>query len=372
MKEIRDIVRRYEEWQAQGHNMVLATVVRVDGSAYRKPGARMLVCSDGNYEGGISGGCLDGDAIKKAMAVLDSGQPMLYTYDNMEEDDMTDKARVGCNGIVYVLMERLSDTEPDSHIAMLKYAAGTRKPHVLITDFDPSARRQKTSKRHYLFDELGLVFPQSHDLSPALSEVSMTTFLAKKNRLVSLSESSGQSNLFCEYLGPSVRMVVAGSGRDVKPLLSMAGVLGWETVLVDDKAATKLAGLGLAGCQVVPAKPREVLKKINPDENTVFVLMTHNYGYDKELLYELCSLGVRHVSLLGPGKKFEKILIELGAEGRPLSSKQISMVCCPAGLNIGATSPEEIALSIIAEIKSVMGHGTGMPLTGKAARKVHG
>lgn len=366
MKEIDAIIRKYDEWASAGKNMALATVVQVDGSSYRRPGARMLVCDDGSHIGAVSGGCLDSDVIKKALAVMDSGQPMLYTYDNMEEDELTDRARVGCNGVVYVLIEGLSGPENDHHIAMLRHAANHRKPFVLVTSFNPSVRRQGETFCRYLCDETGLVLPLSADLPPGLADTVKNTLAAQKSLALLPSENSLSTNQFCEYLKPPVRLVIAGSGQDVYPMVQIAAVLGWQTILVDGKATNKLSAFTSAGCRVIPSKPEEVMQRLKPDDTTVFVLMTHNYGYDKELLSTLCSHGVKHIALLGPAKKYEKLKNELALEGRALSGDQAEIVCCPAGLNIGATSPEEIALSIIAEIRAVLSNTNGHQLKNKS------
>src|SRR6186713_3688909 len=104
MKEIKDIIAAYRMAQEQGKQAALATVVHVEGSSYRRPGARMLITDDGQLTGAISGGCLEGDALRKALLVMAQQKPMLVTYDTMDDDDAKFGVGLGCNGIIQVLL----------------------------------------------------------------------------------------------------------------------------------------------------------------------------------------------------------------------------------------------------------------------------
>src|ERR1700759_2317389 len=120
MKEIRDIIRAYEGAQREGKRSALATVVHVEGSSYRRPGARMLVTEDGQLTGAISGGCLEGDALRKALYAINQQQKKLVTYDTTDEDDITFGIQLGCNGIVHILFEPIDDTRPYNPIQLLR------------------------------------------------------------------------------------------------------------------------------------------------------------------------------------------------------------------------------------------------------------
>ena len=135
MKEIRDIIRSYEEAQNQGRQTALATVVHVDGSSYRRPGARMLITDEGQLTGAISGGCLEGDALRKALLVMSQQRSMLVTYDTMDEDDAKLGIGLGCNGIIQVLIEPIDPEEPNNPIQLLRVVAARRQKAVLITLF---------------------------------------------------------------------------------------------------------------------------------------------------------------------------------------------------------------------------------------------
>src|SRR5436190_15205009 len=135
VKEISDIVAAFNEAQKQGRRTALATVVHVEGSSYRRPGARMLVVDNGRMTGAISGGCLEGDALKKALLAINQGQNKLVTYDTLHEDDIEFGVQLGCNGIVHILLEPIDPLHVHNPIALLKKCLSMRKDAVLVTMF---------------------------------------------------------------------------------------------------------------------------------------------------------------------------------------------------------------------------------------------
>src|SRR4029077_4270762 len=135
MKEIRDIIKAFDEAQKMGKQTALATVVHVEGSSYRRPGARMLIEDDGQLTGAISGGCLEGDALRKALLVITEKRSRLVTYDTMDDDDAKFGVGLGCNGIIQVLIEPVDDTDPGNPIQYLKTLNEKRQKAVLVTLF---------------------------------------------------------------------------------------------------------------------------------------------------------------------------------------------------------------------------------------------
>jgi len=362
MKEIDAIIRKYDEWASAGKSLALAMVVQVEGSAYRRPGARMLVCDDGRSEGGISGGCLDSDVIKRAKAVIHDKSPVLITYDSITDDEGTPEASLGCNGIVRVLISPVISSNKHNSIELLKKAIETRRPHIVATSFIPGQRKQTSYGLSFVMSQDEVVFGHGGPVGESYLRYAREALKECQSRWEGQTENQSESWVFYEYMPPCIRLVVAGSGADVGPLAAMSQMVGWETVLVDGKSAQSLSGISRGGCHVLPAKPDEVLDKVIPDDHTVFVLMTHNYKYDKELLYILCTRDITHISMLGPAKKLERMLKEYKEEGRPLDTEQLNRIHSPAGLDIGAETPEEIALSIIAEIKAGLSHSSARPL----------
>ena len=366
MKEINDIIKAYDEAVRQGKRTALATVVHVEGSSYRRPGARMLVTEDGNLTGAISGGCLEGDALRKALLVITEKRTMLVTYDTNDEDDAKLGMGLGCNGIIQVLIEPIEALNKDNPVQLLKPVTANRKKAVLITLFSLQDKKNPQPGTCLLLKEDGT----STGNLPAFSDVILAD---AKNALINQSSSfknyvaaggTETHNLtaFIEFIKPTVSLVVIGAGNDVMPLVGMAGILGWEATVVDGRANYAKADRFPPACQVIVAKPEEVLSKITIDEQTVFALMTHNYHYDMAMLKELVCRNVSYIGLLGPKKKLDRIVDELKENGLNLSAQQLSTIHGPVGLDIGAETSEEIALSIIAEIQAVLSGRPGRQL----------
>jgi len=167
---------------------------------------------------------------------------------------------------------------------------------------------------------------------------------------------------FIELVNPPVSIVVIGAGNDVVPLVKMADILGWETTVVDGRPDQAKKDRFVSGCQVIVSKPENVLKQLNIDDQTVFLLMTHNYNYDLAMLRVLLTKKVRYIGSLGPRKKLDRMLDELSEEGITVTDKQRAVIYGPVGLDIGADTPEEIALSVLAEIKAVLSSRDGRSL----------
>src|SRR5205085_11932615 len=157
MKEITDIIKAYDEAVRVGKQSALATVVRVEGSSYRRPGARMLVTDDGVLTGAISGGCLEGDALRKALLVMQQQKPMLATYDTTDEDDAKLGVQLGCNGIVHILIEPIDTTDKNNPVELLKIATAKRGNAVIATLFSLQSRKAAQPGTCILLTEEGTI-----------------------------------------------------------------------------------------------------------------------------------------------------------------------------------------------------------------------
>src|SRR6478735_4202524 len=364
MKEIKNIIQAFDEAQQQGKQTALATVVHVEGSSYRRPGARMLVTVDGELTGAISGGCLEGDALRKALFVMTEGRAMLVTYDTNDEDDAKLGMGLGCNGIIQVLIEPIDVSKNDNPIALLKAITAKRQQSVLVTLFslDKKLTQPGTCLLLTQDDNIRGVQTNLHDI---LIVEARQVLAAQQSSFKNYSSENKSLTAFVELITPSISLVIGGAGNDVIPLVNMAEILGWEVILADGRPAYAKKERFSASCQVVLARPEEVLSNISIDDQTVFVLISHNYNYDLALLRQLIKQDIAYVGILGPRKKFERMLNELEEEGIRLTEKQLTVIHSPVGLDIGAESPEEIALSIVSEIKAVLSLKEGVSLKNK-------
>jgi xanthine dehydrogenase accessory factor len=353
MKEIRDIIKVYDEAQKLGKQTALATVVHVEGSSYRRPGARMLIEDDGQLTGAISGGCLEGDALRKALLVMTEKRSRLVTYDTMDDDDAKFGVGLGCNGIIQVLIEPINVNDPNNPIQYLKTVNEKRQKAVLITLFSLQDKKDPQYGTCLLLKEDGNIL----DHSPVLKDVLITdaneALINQNSSFKNYISDNHNLTAFIEVIKPPVSVIIIGAGNDVMPLVEMADILGWETTVVDGRSNYAKKERFISACQVLVSKPEQVLEQVEIDEQTVFLLMTHNYNYDMAMLKQLLQKNVAYIGMLGPKKKRERMLTELKEEGLTFTEQQISVLHSPVGLDIGAETSEEIALSILAEIKAL-------------------
>jgi xanthine dehydrogenase accessory factor len=364
IKEITEIISAFEEACRSGRQTALATVVHVDGSSYRRPGARMLVTDEGVLTGAISGGCLEGDALQKALFALSRQTSMLVTYDTMDEDDAKLGVGLGCNGVIQVLFEPIDPDDPKNPVELLKLIASERQRAVLITLFSLKNKRGPQPGTCLLLKEHELVSGGREDgeLKEVLRRDAEKVITEKISTFRNYVSATQDLTAFIEFVSPPVTVVIIGAGNDVVPLVKMADALGWKTIVVDGRPGLARPERFVPSCQVLVSKPEKVLEKIGIDEETVFLLMTHNYNYDLSMLRALIPRNVAYIGSLGPRQKLDRMLDELRGEGITVTQQQLETIYGPSGLDIGAETPEEIALSILAEIKAVLSKKEGRPL----------
>lgn len=364
MKEIRDILRAYAIARRDGIRTALATVVLVEGSSYRRPGARMLVTEDGQLTGAISGGCLEGDALRKALFAIHQQTNKLVTYDTTHEDDLRLGVQLGCNGIVHILFEPILETVEYNPIHLLQQLAGERKDAVLVTlfSFDRSAPQPGTCLLYRETQTWGAIPSKMQDLThPHV----LQSYADRTPTWASFDVDGQALNGFVEFIAPPPALVIAGAGNDVLPLVAITSLLGWHTTVVDGREHYATRERFSAADDVVVAKAEEVLERVHADSQTMFLLMTHNYNYDLALLEGLLTKDFFYIGVLGPRKKLDKMLGEIRDHGVSAGAGHLAGIHGPVGLDIGAETAEEIAVSIVAEIKAVLAGRSGMPLKEK-------
>ena len=364
MKEIKDIIAVYYKSMQEGRQSALATVVHLEGSSYRRPGARMLIEDNGQLTGAISGGCLEGDALRKALLAMAEQKPMLVTYDTMDDDDAKFGVGLGCNGIIQVLIEPIDANEPNNPIQLLEEIAGKRQQAVLVTLFSLQQKKSTQQGTCLLLKEDGVIVDKNNHLQLKDVLLADATAAMENKQSVFKNYVSPQNDVtaFIEMIQPALSLIVIGAGNDVIPLTKMADILGWETTVIDGRAANANKDRFETACKIIVAKPENVLSQISIDRQTVFLLMTHNFNYDKVMLQELIQKDIVYIGMLGPIKKLERIINEFKEEGLELNDQQRAVIHSPVGLDIGAETPEEIALSIVAEIKAALAGKKGKPL----------
>ncbi|WP_461453103.1 XdhC family protein [Mucilaginibacter sp.] len=359
MKEMIDIVAAHDQALKAGKKTALATVVLVEGSAYRRAGARMLITEDGQLTGAISGGCLEGDALRKARMVILQQEPLLVTYDTMDDDDAKLGVGLGCNGIIHILIEPINDEEINP-ISLLRAVIASKGYSVLVTIFSLKDRKAPQPGSCLCLTD-GQEISKGLDLLDYKNEL----YNVAENALCSRNSSITTYNnhtVFIECIKPLISVVILGAGNDAIPLTRMAGIIGWNITVVDGRPNYATVERFPSAQKIVLARPEKVLNNLVLNKWTAFVLMTHNYNYEIAFLKELLPLQPAYIGILGPKKKLERMLDELEEDGAVITDKNLEAIHGPVGLDIGSETSEEIALSIVAEIKAVFSERNGHPL----------
>lgn len=373
MKEIEDIIQSYKKAQEAGKKTALATVVHVEGSSYRRPGARMLVTEDGQLTGAISGGCLEGDALRKALLAISQQTNKLVTYDTTDEDDIQFGVQLGCNGIVHILFEPIDPSHPHHPVALLEKASLAGADTVVTTLFSLNTYNGLQPGTCLLYAQ-GVYTSRLEDasLQAAIDRDVQEAFTHKRSSLLQYTWNQQTVSGLIEWLAPPVSLVIVGAGNDAFPLVKMAQITGWHITIVDGRPGHANAQRFPDVRRIITGKPETVIPQLNYGPQTAVVLMTHNYNYDKAMLQLLQDHSCGYIGVLGPFRKLERMLNELeAATGKPVSDAFRSQLYGPTGLDIGAETADEIALSVVAEIKMVLSAKNGHSLRDKKG-SIHG
>lgn len=372
MKELREIINAYEFAKKKEKKLALATLVHLNGSSYRRPGARMIVDEAGQLTGAISGGCLEGDALRKAVYCIHQQQPKLVVYDTSDEEDATIGVQLGCSGIIQVLFEPIQDDDPYNPIELLKLAIQRRQNAVLVTLYAAKIKNGDPVGTTILLEESGFIMNNTsfEQIPVELFNDIKDTLVLKKSTFKTYADPDFTFNAFISFIAPAISLIIVGAGNDAIPLQMIAETLGWQVTIVDGRQTYAKIERFSASCQIVVSKPEMVLNQIIIDEKTVFVLMTHNYNYDYAILKALLERKVAYIGALGPKKKLDNMIIDLQKDGISLNEEQKNSLYGPVGLEIGAETPGEIALSITAEILSVLNNKKGGSLR-NLSKEIH-
>jgi xanthine/CO dehydrogenase XdhC/CoxF family maturation factor len=270
----------------------------------------------------------------------------------MDDDDAKFGVGLGCNGIIQVLIEPINDIDPNNPIQFLKAINEKRQQSGLVTLFSLQDKKDPQHGTCLLLREDKTVIDNTPVLKQVLMHDAEEVMINQVSSFKNYVSNDHNLTAFIEIMKPPISLIIIGAGNDVMPLVDMAGIIGWEATVVDGRANYAKKERFASACQVLVSKPEQVLDQIAIDERTVFLLMTHNYNYDKAMLKQLLQKNVSYIGMLGPKNKRERILGEFKEEGLVFTDHQLSVLHSPVGLDIGAETSEEIALSILAEVKA--------------------
>lgn len=356
MNEAQNIVNAFRRLAPNQH-AALATIVSLEGSSYRRPGARMLITDSGETTGLLSAGCFEQDVCERAMTVMSTGEPVLVKYDTTTDDDIVWGLGLGCSGVVHVLIEPATNERVAGLMQLLAECAESESCGAIATVF--RANSETPGAAAFLFAD-GTIDGQL--VAPSIFDDLREVVRKGSSTTKRYAVAGGYIDVFLEVVRPPERLVIFGAGVDAAPVVRLAKGLGWHTTVVDTRArATSLERFEEADA-VWLCRPEDVSKQVALSERTAVVLMTHNYLHDLELLRQLLPLSLRYLGCLGPKKRTERLLLDLSAEDTWFVRANLRRVHAPVGLDIGAETAEEIALSIVSEIKAVFSDRAGAQL----------
>ncbi len=359
MKEFKTILEAFKKVDFNQRKAALATVVKVRGSSYRSPGARMLITDDGKWVGSISGGCLEGDALRKARQVMMSKLPMTVTYDTREESNQNLGIGLGCNGVIDVLIEPVDPNDVNNPTLFFESIIRMNAPVALATVFGGVDKSIIGNKLLLTPENTALHNFSNKQLENIVTTDLLTVFETKTSEAKEYQTTEGEAEVFVELIQPTVSLIIFGGGFDARPVSQLAKSLGWE-VMVTDECVAHIAPIFFPDADKLSLCHREFIERdFNITPYTACVLMSHNYEYDRDVLKKLIKTESPYIGILGPRKRFGKMVKEFLEQAIDLAKEDFHRIHSPIGLDIGAETPDEIAVSIIAEIQSKFSNRSG-------------
>ena len=349
MREFQQISSLWAQARKSNTSCALATVVKTSGSSYRLPGARLLVTESGQRAGSISGGCLEDDVAKKAWWLTEGNQRVVRKYDTTSDGEIVPEFGLGCSGIIHVLLERVN---PDAAFVLdtLELVRKSRQSACIAHVLQPSPLAGQRLTLHA--DGQSRTECDDPELAEALTAECQAALEAQASKLVLLKAGI---EVYIEFLKPPERLLVFGAGNDAVPVTELASYLGWEVFVFDGRPQYARPD------RFPQANEVSVCQPLNPsiagriDPWTVAVLMTHSYGQDLDFLRELSTYSLPYLGILGPRKRTIQLLEDAGLD----PSRLAPAIHSPMGLDIGADGPEQVALSVIAEIQAALNGRNG-------------
>ena len=322
--ELKKILTHYKKASGAGYKTVLASVVSLEGSSYRRPGVRMLIAENGTLTGAVSGGCVEKEIVRQAARVFLDGEPLLMTYDG--------RYRLGCEGVLYILIEIF---EPNNEC---------------LSAFENAIQYRESITLFSIYGSADSGSYAGNTLLECNGQKVMS--FSSKARIQNLKETENMK-VFEQKLKPCFRLVIIGAEHDAVQLCSMASLLGWEVVVIAS-ASDPRTSINFPGVTTLINSTAENLDTSPIDKDTAVVLMTHSFANDLAYFIAMKDCTPQYLGLLGPSKRREKLWNAYLDRYPETPPEFFDSMYGPAGLSIGAETPQEIAISILGEILAVI------------------
>ena|ERR1700712_2111200 len=371
MNDLSSLLGMLDRSYAEQQEAVIATVVKVEGSAYRRPGARMVIAQLGEAAGTVSGGCLESDVSKKAWWLTASGKPSIRSYSTGEDDDELEEAELsfglGCNGTVHILFERVRPQTASLVVNLLREVKASGKGAALATVIGShNERHVSIGERVGLGPCSGLdIQLRERWLATTIADDLQAVLEARRSATRTYDVAGAGVEVLLEYIPAPRRLVVFGAGHDASPLVGMARLQGWHITLIDARPH-------FARAQRFPDADRVLAAPLEPMpdlaamvEDAAVVVMTHSLSQDRHWLGQVLQCTPRYIGQLGPRSRTERLLDELPAQ--LIEGEAFNHLHFPVGLDVGGDSPDSVALSILSEINAVFNGRSGAMLKHRQA-----
>jgi xanthine dehydrogenase accessory factor len=345
---MRDLIPNLLRWRERGDQIALATVTKTWGSSPRPAGAKMAVTASGEFAGSVSGGCVETAVIEEAKKVLAAGEPKLLRFGVSDEQAWS--VGLTCGGSIEVFVERIPPASPGQTALLGRdftkewlQALAKAEPIAVATILRGETR---SLGRHMMLGAEGTIHNEFEDANlTGLVRERAASFLTREHTEI---VTSGENEVFVESIFPAPKLVIIGAVHVAIPLITLAKTLDYQVVLVDPRGAFATDERFPHVDRLVRQWPDEALQEIGIDASTCLVILTHDAKLDDPALKFALQKQPAYLGVLGSKRTHEKRIKRLKVEG--ISDEQLARVHAPVGLEIGASTPAEIALSIMAEI----------------------
>jgi xanthine dehydrogenase accessory factor len=343
-QELGQILDRVLGLAREGRPAALATVTRIRGSAYRRPGARLLIEDGGLVLGGVSGGCLEEDVRQVGLRLLHGGPSRLLHYETGDDETKVWGLGLGCDGAVDVAVQAIPPEAALSTWAPVRDLLEGTAPFVLVTAVEDGGPGGTI-----VLGPAGRVAGRLDD--PAADAAALADAEAALRSRRSGLRTGGTGAVFAELLAPPPRLLICGAGDDARPLTAFGADVGFRVVVADHRAAHLTAERFPAAHGLLLLRPDEESPALPADAQTYAVVKTHSLRWDTEWVRRLLATDVPYVGILGPRARTERIVAALGGGDR-------ERIFGPVGLDLGADGPEQVAVSVLAELLAVASRRT--------------
>jgi xanthine dehydrogenase accessory factor len=348
---MEEMLSELQRWEGEGEEIALATLVRVRGSAPRRPGARLGLTRSGRLLGSVSGGCVENDVIESAWRVLGSGRCELASYGIA--DELGFEVGLSCGGRIEVLIERFC---ADDAWRALCGALEKRRPAAICVALAPEALR---GRRLVVLEgeATGSIDPE---LDGAIVATAGELSGEEGARVVEVPRRDGPLAVFIQTFAPAPRLFIVGATHAAVPLCRMASELGFWVAVIDPRGAFVRPQRFPEADQVVPAWPGPALEELALDAGSFVVTLTHDPKVDLPALAQALASPAGYIGAMGSRRTHRERLARLREQG--FAEAALARIRGPAGLDLGSRSPEETALAILAEMVAVRNRRDATPL----------